>query len=186
YPLTDMSEITLTDEPITTYYKSKDEEEETNDLYEELMEASDKENLKELKKRIEKMKEDHPDNPVFHNLLGVCFDKLGDKEAATEVINNMVEQFPEYFLGKINKFQWLLQEGHIEEASSIINHDFRLPESLGKEVPIKIFIAFHIALMQYFLQTENLNMALITQGLLMEHMEFEGSENDEFNVVNLL
>jgi tetratricopeptide (TPR) repeat protein len=75
---------------------------------------------------LEKMIEQYPKLPMLYNYLVVAYSKMGDNQKAEAVIQECIQQNPDYLFGRINYAETCLQRKEYDKIAEIFDHKFDL------------------------------------------------------------
>jgi hypothetical protein len=96
--------------------------------------------------KIQALTEKYPDCPQFMNYLSVAYNNIGQIERSSEVNDKIIEKYPHYLFGRLNRAGEFLEKNEFD----------KIPEILGQEMEIKCLYperdVFHIDEVTSFLK----------------------------------
>lgn len=90
-------------------------------LLAQAMDALHKKDGKLAEESIRKALLIEPDSPSLHNNLAVALDMQGRKEEAGEMVDQIIEQYPDYFFGQISAARKALYANDLKKSRELLN-----------------------------------------------------------------
>lgn len=109
-------------------YLPAQEQEKVNPLVQQGIELFQRKKVEEAIATIEKAIEQNPNDALAHNALGVIYSQKGEFDKALEYFDKAISLKDDYFKAIYNKFNLLISNRKIEEATALI-------ENLTKQHP---------------------------------------------------
>jgi hypothetical protein len=125
-----------------------------------------------------------PENPIWHNYLGVCAQLREDDVQYKIICESIIRRFPDYVLGKIMWVNLLIDENRIGEVRSFLNDVYTLPEVCPERNTFHIteLVSFHGTMIRYFIRTGNLRQAQLYSDIVFE---FQGQAIPNSNIFEM-
>lgn len=125
------------------------------------------------------MVEKFPWNETFHYHLAEAYELSEQKNRSQEVLDNMLEKFPDSILAKIRKCLSLIADGQWEDLPAIFNGNENLYHLLPerKEFNVMEVLGFHTIMAVYFIGKMDVLKALVHSTIVEEvELEYEDQE----------
>lgn len=160
------------------YFKSEEEQKESQKIYEALIMAKKKQEFKAVKTKLHDMIAANPENPIYHNYLALCSRNTPEY---TSIVENTVKEFPGYLFGKIALANLLLEENKIEEIEKLFNNRYSLPGLYPdrKTFHITELIGFNSTMMRLFLRKQDIAQVNINCEMIYEMDDEDHIDNSD-------
>lgn len=119
---------------------------------------------------LEDLIERYPDVPVLYNFLSNAYANSGQGDQATEMIERTYHRFPDYLFGVINYAWMLLQQGHVEDVTAVLDRRFGLHLWIRgrRTFHLSEFLSFNCLMVGYFTALGRDDVARIYLNMMRE------------------
>lgn len=124
-------------------------------------------------KQLNALRSKYPDHPTILNYLGNGYQCLGQTERLEKMINEMLEEFPNYLFAKTAKANLYLQKDLPEKAFETLNRAYTLKQLYPHRHVFHVteVKAFEYCMVQYSCKTQNLEQAEFHLQVMQEILE---------------